>query len=241
MIGYVVLVLVALFGSVIQGITGMGYSMVSMAIMTFFFSYKEYAIAVKILSFIFFAPVLFYYRKEIQFKVLLVPLLTSLVSTYFGYQMFAYFPESTLKIILGILLIIVSLFFLLYKKEIHIKPSVKNGMIAGVCAGITTGTCNVPGPPLAIYYLNCIKNDKRKYFATITTHFFLNGIFQMFLFASGTGVSKNSLKFTLIALVPTIMGYFVGRKLFKKFDSKIITKSVYVLMVVMGISIIVFN
>lgn len=235
---YIILVIITLMSSVVQGITGMGYSMICMSLLTFFFAYKEIAISVKLLSLLFILPVIFKSRKSIKFRIMIVPLIFCFIGTSLGIYLFNFLPENILKFILAILLIIISLILLFNKKEISIKPCVKNGMIAGIIAGLTSGLCNVPGPPLAIYYLNTIKDDKEAYFSTITTHFFINGLYQMLLFATNKSIGIGSLRLAAIAFVPTLVGYLGGRKIFDKVNSKIIVKSVYILMIFMGISIL---
>ena len=180
-------------------------------------------------------------RSHIQYKVMIAPMIMGLVGSMLGYKIFINFSGPQLSMFLGILLIVISAFLLIKKKQININPSLTNGSIAGITSGMMAGACNVAGPPLAIYYVNAIKENKDDYFATITVHFFILGIFQLTILFFNGNIYTHSLKMSAIGVIPTIIGLFAGRKIFKHVKPDVIRKCVYILMLIMGTALFINN
>ncbi len=236
----VILVLVAFVGAVVQGMVGMGYSMLCMAVLPFVLPFYDLAICMKLLSLVFCAPLFGKLRTKIRWKVLLMPTLVSFVGATIGYQVLIRADEVLLQKLLGVLLLGISLFFLLRRKAVEIRPTVVNGSVTGLASGFCSGACNVPGPPLAIYYMNVFPKEKEVYFATISATFLINGAYQIALYIMDGNITAYGVELALIAAVPTVIGYFVGRMLFDKISAETVQRAVYASVCIMAISLIVF-
>ena len=81
-------------------------------------------------------------------------------STFFSYVMFGT-DASWLKIILGITLILLSIYFTFFKKEgIKIKPNWFNTISLGSLSGLMGGLFSMQGPPVVYYYLSTQKTKE---------------------------------------------------------------------------------
>ena len=178
---------------------------------------------------------------HIKFKVMVVPMITGLIGSLIGYTMFIVLSGPQLSKILSVVLIIISVMLLTTKKPINIKPSFTNGSIAGVTSGMLAGACNVSGPPLAIYYVNAIKEDKEGYFATITMHFFILGVFQIAVLLFNGDVYTQSIKMSAIGVAHALIGFFTVSKIFKYVKPDFIKKCVYMVMLFMGTALFIKN
>ncbi len=237
----IVLVLVAFFGAVVQGMVGMGYSMLCMAILPFVLPFYDLAICMKLLSLVFCAPLFGKLRTKINWKVLAMPTLVSFVGATLGYQVLIRADEILLQRLLGVLLLGISIFFLVRREAVRIRPNMVNGSITGLASGFCSGACNVPGPPLAIYYMNVFPKDKEMYFATISATFLINGAYQIGLYIIDGNITAGGVQLAAIAAVPTIIGYFVGRKLFDRISTETVQRAVYASVCIMSLSLIVFS
>jgi uncharacterized membrane protein YfcA len=115
--------------------------------------------------------------------VALPPILAYLVFFQIALQTAMRLPTQYLKMFLGLLLMLVAIFFAFFPNRIKISPSIRNGLITGALSGIGAGFAGIGGPPLAIYFLSAL-NDKEKYIGTIQFYFTLTnggGIFSRLL------------------------------------------------------------
>lgn len=111
-------------------------------------------------------------RKSLDWRFIW-PLLIVFIptSTFFSYVMFGT-DASWLKIILGITLILLSIYFTFFKKDgIKIKPNWFNTISLGSLSGLMGGLFSMQGPPVVYYYLSTQKT-KEEYMAQTQCFFF---------------------------------------------------------------------
>lgn len=218
-----------------EGISGIGCAMICMAILPDFFGYYETFMLTKMLGMVFETAVIITGFRNIRWKVMAVPLLASLAASVAGLQLLPVLPERGLKMALGIVLIVFSLWSLFSKKVIKIPATVRNGSVAGVFSGFLGGVMSVPGPPMVIYYLGTLGENKREYFATICATFWFQNIFQFGMQISRRAVGIEIWKLFAYSVTASVAGYILGQKVFRKADISVIRKIIYAIMLVMGI------
>lgn len=236
------LVICTMIGGVVQGVSGMGYAIVVMSLMTPFMPYIPLVLSGKLMSFIFFIPVLFHLKK-IHWKLLIVPVLFSFVGVQIGLEVLTVADEKMLKLLFGTILVLFSIFNIFTSKNISFKPTPLKGALAGIISGFCSSTSSMSGPPMVIYYINIDKlyKDNNAYYATITTTFQLIAIEQLLLFYKSDAIPKETWNIALLALIPTIVGALIGRKWASKVNVEFIKKAIYIFMLVMGGYLIITN
>lgn len=234
----VVLFVVCFIGSVIQGTTGFGYALFSMAVLPFFLPLKTAAVVVLLLGFVSSVQIAFNLRKHINVKLLLIPILASFVGRYVGVKALMSFDTGVLKSILGVVLVILSIYFAFFNRKIRIRPLPRNGIMAGLLSGVLGGMFSVSGPPLVIYYYSAT-DDKMEYNACLQTSFVLGIVVTIFLHILEGNIHMEALTYTGVGLVAVLAGSMVGLWCFKRLDKEILTKAIYTFMAIMGISMIV--
>ena len=70
------------------------------------------------------------------------------------------------KILLGIVLVLLSFYFLFFDSKIKIRPTTVNGVFAGTLSGVLVGLFSTGGPPVVLY-LSKATTDNLIYFATV--------------------------------------------------------------------------
>lgn len=226
--------IICLLGSVIQGVIGFGFAMFVMAFLPLLMPLKL-ASAITSLYVLFIGSMMSYnLRKNIDFKMVIVPIITSFIFIPAGVYLLLICRENILTKILGGLIVLLAIFlFINGRRKINIKPSLKNGIAVGTISGIMSGMFNVGGPPLVLYYLHAAK-DNLSYKASLEFTFAVNTTFVFLSHIFYGNVSGNMLELALIGFVATVSGSFLGLKVFRKLDAVILTWSVYVMMFIMG-------
>ncbi|GKX30227.1 hypothetical protein SH1V18_27070 [Vallitalea longa] len=235
-----VLTLVICFGGgLIQGLSGFGFAMFVMFFIPFIMPLKVAAIVTGLQTFFMGTYVVAKFRKHINYKIAVVPLVSSLVLVPIGVRFLVFGDEHVLKKILGVTIVVISIFlYIKGKKEIKIKTNVKNGILAGSLSGIMSGMFNVGGPPLVVYYLYGTK-DRLSYKATLEFSFLTRSIMIVIMHAIYGNINGNILTFALYGGAGTIVGNLLGLSMFQKINSKLLHRIVILLMFILGCLLII--
>ncbi len=239
---YIILIVIAIVSSAVQGASGMGHGMITIAVASFFFPYLPLMISIKLMAFVFFLPVLFIFKK-IKWKILFTPLLFSYIGTYSGTLLLNVAQSGQLAFLLGLIMIVFGGFSILNKKKIAFKPSWKIGAIVGIISGFCSAIASMAGPPLAIYFLNTkeLAEDKDAFYATMITMYQLMFSQQVITLAVSNSIPKQTYTIFLVSVIPMLFGLYLGRKFVKKMNVENIKLMVYFLMSFMGVYLMATN
>ncbi len=239
---YILLIVLSVIASFIQGVSGMGHAIVVMSIATLFFPYIELVVSIKLMSFVFFLPVLFMVKK-IKWKLLIMLVAFSYVGSYFGTELLNLVESQYLIILLGVLMLVFGSFSLLQKKNLEFKPTWYIAGFVGVVSGFCSAVASMAGPPLAMYYINIkeLSDDKDAYYATMMTTYQCFYTQQLISLEMDGAIPPQSYVIFLVSFIPLLVGILLGRKWVKKANIDKIKKSVYLLMTIMGLYLIISN
>ncbi len=239
---YVFFVVISVIAGAVQGISGMGHGMITIATASFFFPYLPLMISIKLMSFVFFAPVIFMWKK-IKWKILITPLIFSYVGTYVGTLVLNVSNGEQLTFLLGVLLAVFGIFNVLCNNKIVFKPKWWIGAIAGIISGFFSAIASMAGPPLVIYYLNIkeLEEDKNAFYATMITTYQLMFSQQVVVLAMSNAIPKQSFTIFFASIIPLLIGLWFGRKFVKKMNVEKIKFTVNLLMSFMGVYLIITN
>jgi uncharacterized membrane protein YfcA len=240
MMPYFYYAFIALVGSFLQGVSGMGFGMFSMAFWTLLLPFVPVLTSVRFLTVLFIIGVIKHWKK-VRWAILMPPCVASILGNLLAAKVLLALPESILKILLGIMILVFALLGLWNNNKIKIRPRLHNGIMVGIITGFCSGISGVGGPPLAIYYLNTaeLADDKEAYYATMIMTFQLIGFTQIITsFASGL-VTPEALKLVAIGFLPVVLGIVAGKAMFKRLPVEKMKKMIYLLTLVMGTMLIV--
>lgn len=178
------------------------------------------------------------YRKDIPVKTALPLLLAAAAVIPFAVSLASKVPQKTFKLLLGVVLIVLSLYFLIFSKRIRIKSTIPNGLIAGALGGALSGLFSTGGPPAVLYLTNATE-DKQRYFAAIQFYFCLTNLYATAVRAFQGILTWEIVLYALIGFAGCVVGDQIGRCVFEKIDGAMLKKVIYIGMIVSGISMIV--
>jgi len=227
--------IVSCTGCLIQRITGFGYGIFVMMFFPHFMpSYGEANALSGMISASTSIVVALSMRKHIQWKNIFAPLISSSITSFLAVQFMAGQTDKSLKLLLGVVLILLSIYFFFFAGKITFKPSFWKGAIAGGLSGIMNGLFAMGGPPMVIYFMVSSK-DMKEYLATIQMYFALSNIYTTAIKAAAGYVTSEVLVFYVIALISAFVGVFFGKKVFNRCKPAVLKKAVYGFMAVSGV------
>lgn len=229
--------LIIFLASFNQGLTGFGFAMTSIPLLSLIIEVKE-AIPIAALCGLFLNIFLtIQLRKSIKFNDIKLLVLGSA----FGIPVGAYFLSAADPFIVEKILAVIILSFVILNTTHFIKPNgIENkwGPLFGFTSGVLGGAFNTNGPPILVYLY--LKDwDKYKQKATITGFFIFASILIVGSHAI-TGVTTSQvLTKTLYAFPFLLVGLLIGSKVFLKISSKVYRKLILLFLLIISIILIV--
>ncbi|MBQ9079960.1 MAG: sulfite exporter TauE/SafE family protein [Clostridia bacterium] len=230
----ILIAIIALGASFIQSVTGFGFGIFAMTFLPYILAYQEANVLSSILGTCTSVTVAVTLFRHIHWKNIIFPLIGSTVAAYVTVALIKDQADTTLKLMLGIVLIVLSVYFFFFSSKMHIKPSWYMGLILGTLSGITNAIFSMGGPPAVIYFMQSEK-DSNDYIATLSAFFIISNINSIIAKASAGFVTVNVWIALTVGVVGMALGATIGKCVFKKLNAAMLKKAVYGVMAVSGV------
>ncbi|MBQ6848196.1 MAG: sulfite exporter TauE/SafE family protein [Clostridia bacterium] len=229
------LILIGLGAGFVQRVSGFGLGIFAMLFLPHFMPSHTTAAAISSLfSCVTSSYNAVIYRKNIKYKIVLPMICAALISIPIAVRFSAVVSANIFKILLGAVLLILSLYFIFFNKNIRLKPTILNGIMAGALGGTLGGLFSTGGPP-AVLYLNSATNDSITYFATIQFYFCFTNLYATVMRVTNGIINVDILMYSAIGMIGCLIGDFVGKIVFGKLDSNTLKFVIYIGMSISGI------
>ncbi|MEA4966263.1 MAG: sulfite exporter TauE/SafE family protein [Oscillospiraceae bacterium] len=228
------MLLISACGGLIQRVSGFGYSIFVMLFLPYFLPTPVAAATVSVLvSCVASGYNAVRYRRDIRFRTMAPSLCAAAVAIPVSVHFAAAAPVGLMKLLLGAVLILFSLYFLFFSSRIHIRPTVPGGLLAGALGGTLNGLFSTGGPPMVLYLVNATE-DNQSYFATIQAYFFLTNCFSGTARALSGLVTREVLLLFAVSAVGCFFGNFLGKKIFHRMNQALLRRVIYIGMMISG-------
>jgi len=229
------LVVIGIGAGFVQRVSGFGLGIFAMMFLPHFMpSHTAAATISTIFSCITSTYNSFRYRKNVVFKTALPMICAALISIPIAVYFSAAVSGHIFKILLGVVLIALSIYFIFFNTHIKIKPTFFNGILAGTLGGTLNGLFSTGGPP-AVLYLSSATTDNATYFATIQFYFCFTNLYAFATRAANGIVNTEILIWAAIGVVGCMIGDFIGKFVFNKLNSNKLKHIIYIGMIISGI------
>lgn len=234
-IHYFLLVIISLCAGFVQRVSGFGLSIFTMMFFPYFL--PSQAAAVTVSNFLSTGTTTFNtikYRKDISLKTVIPMICTALISITVAVYFSLVVSADIFKILLGVVLILLSLYFLFFSNKVSIKPTAFNGILTGTLSGVLGGLFSTSGPPAVMYLTNALKENKT-YFATIQFYFCVTNIYSLIMRLLNGLLTIEMTFYFLIGFVGCVIGDFLGKLVFDKLNAEKLRMIIYIGMILSGI------
>jgi uncharacterized protein len=239
MINRLWIILIVILGAFSQSSSGFGFSIITMSLFPLFFSVIDSMILIVFTNLVAVTFIVVRYYKHIQFKLLIIPVILSLITTYIGLINLIEIDNDIIIKGLGVLLILLAVYLFFFSNKVKVPANQLTASIAGIIAGLMNGFFSIPGPPVVLYYSSAI-GDKRQYIATVQFLFLTSSILKIGFFSTQYGVNAELINLLPFSILAAVLGTVLGHWAFKKLSSAHIKKLVYIVMVIAGIKYLLF-
>lgn len=144
-----------------------------------------------------------------------------------------------MRMILGIVLIIISLYFSFFKDKLQkiIRPTPGWQLGAGAASGVMGGLFGMHGPPVVLY-LVASEPDKDHYMGMIQTYAFVTNLTMLAVRAWNGYVTPTVGTTYIYGLIGLAVGVLVGNWAYNRIPNRIFTYVVYAYIAISGLVIL---
>ena len=221
--------LLAIGASFIQRTIGFGFGIFIMTVLPFLMpSYGEAVTLSGLLSLTSSTVAMIKYVKYVNWKRFL-----SIVATFAIFSTIAIFllhriEGRPMRIILGIMLIFISIYFSFLKDKLQklIRPTTGWQLGTGVVSGVMGGLFGMPGPPVVLYLI-VSEPSKKHYMGMIQTYAVVTNVTMLLVRAYNGYVTPAVGSAYLYSLGALAIGVLAGNWAFNRIPARIFTYLVY--------------
>ena len=224
---------VALAAGYTQGVTGFGFGIVAMIFLPSLMLYTEANLLSSILGASTALVLAITLYKRINWKNLTFTLIGSFAMNYASIAFMRTAENDTLVLLLGIALILLSVYFFFFSKSIRIRPTWYAALIAGSLSGVMSGLFSIGGPPVVVYYMQS-EEDTDSYFATISVYFVISGAASVAMKSFSGMLTLNVLWGLMLGGIGMAAGTLLGKRTGRAIRPETLKKLVYGVMALSG-------
>jgi len=219
----------------LQASTGFGYGILAMSLMPLLLPLRMCSAISAVTVVAIAIQMVIMLREHINFKVVALPIACCIISTNLGMYILMHTPEKTMRLILALLIIMLTVFFAITQKHsVTLKNSLRNGIVFGLLAGMSTGMFNIVGPFLMVYYFNTSKNNL-SFKANLEFSFLVAGTYSSALHIWYGNINAAVLPYAMGSATAAVVAGFIGIRLFKKTNSVILKRMILVALPIMAL------
>ena len=231
---------IALVSALLQGTIGFGAAIVMINILPLFMSPGTSIVVTQFACTISSLYIVIKIWRKVRLDVLLPLLIPCLVCTFVATKLSVGLDTSTMKVMLGVVFILLAIYFSFVADKISLKPTKFNGAIVGCISGVVGGMFVAGGPP-AVLYLAPALEDKDEYVATIQLYFVALNTISLLTRVFSNAVALEDLKYMLNASVGMLIGGYFSLKLGKNLKGTLLKRFIFTFVGINGVVMIINN
>ena len=230
--------LLSIGASFVQRTTGFGFGIFIMTMLPFFLpTYGEATTLSGLLAITTSAVIVWRLREHVIGKRLWTILLTFIIVSTIAIFALKRIEDHILRQILGVALIVISIYFALFSQKIKLPTTKKVQVGAGTLSGLMGGFFGMQGPPAVLYFIQS-EPSKEHYMAMTQTFFLIGNVMMTIVRAYNGFFTTTVLTDYCFGLGGVIIGTTLGAYVFKHIPNRIFRYIVYAYIAVSGVVIL---
>jgi uncharacterized membrane protein YfcA len=245
---YLIVILAAAFGSLVQSTAGFGSGLIGMSLMPLVLDVQTAAPIQALMGTVIAATVFVRNRQALHLQEALRLIVSSLFGIPIGLYILKNVSEHLVLGGLGILLFGFAFFSLVVEPRLPAGRSTATatlddaahpwgGIVAGFFSGILGGAYAVGGPPVIIY-ATLRRFPKARFRSVLQSIFLVNGALVVGSYTLSGLVTEQVLGYAAAGAIAAAAGLWAGKHLDQRINPEFFRKLVLVLILVLGVSLL---
>lgn len=233
--------LLSIGASFVQRTTGFGFGIFIMTMLPYLMpTYGEATTLSGILALTTSAAIVWRLRRYVTWQRLWPILLTFIVVSTMAIFVLTRIEDHILKQILGVALIVISIYFALFSQKVKLPTTKQVQVGAGTLSGLMGGFFGMQGPPAVLYFIQS-EPTKEHYMAMAQTYFLIGNAMMTLVRAYNGFFTTTVLTDYCFGLGGVIIGTAIGGYVFKHIPNQAFRYVVYAYIGVSGMIILLTN
>ena len=230
----ILIAVIAFAATLFRSTFGFGEALIAVPLLGLFLPMPAAVPLAVMMSILVAAVILVQDHRKVHFQSAKWLILFAVMGIPFGLALLFYGNEPVIKVILGVIIILYSLYTLIGKNPVRLEKDSKPWLfVCGFLSGVFGGAYGVNGPPLVVYG-NLRGWDARYFRATLQAYFLPAGLVSMIGYL-GKGMIDADAMVRFACSVPAIIpAIFLGRYLNKKIEGESFYRYVYSGLILIG-------
>ncbi len=231
--------LLSIGASFVQRTTGFGFGIFIMTMLPFFLpTYGESTTLSGLLAITTSAVIVWRLHHYVSWRRLWPILLTFVAVSTIAIFALTRIEDHILRQILGVMLILISIYFALFSQKIKLPTTKPVQMGAGTLSGLMGGFFGMQGPPAVLYFIQS-EPTKERYMAMTQCYFLIGNVMMTIVRAYNGFLTTTVLTDYLFGLGGVIIGTCLGAFVFKRIPNRLFRYIVYAYIAVSGVIILI--
>lgn len=233
---YIFIFLLSACAAFVQRVSGFGFGIFIMMFLPYIMpSYNEAVALSGILSGCTALFILLRNFRYVQWCKMWVVLSANAFVSFFVIQFMLSMNNALLRYFLGVVLIVVSLYFIFFDGRIKMLfVSWWSRVLVGGVSGVMGAMFGMPGPPVVLYGINVLRG-KKEYLSTMQAFWLLFNLVYLCFRSGGGYYTSYTLSYFCMGAAGVLFGLFGGARCFAMLNGKAFKMVVYLLMFASGV------
>jgi len=232
-----VLLIVILVASLIQGTAGFGFGLFAMGILTAMMPVTDAAVIVAILGLVTTTVNVWTVRREIPWQELWPVLVTAVPATALGVYLLKTLDAQILRSAVAVMIFAGCAVTLWSPHKTRLHKAMPWAYLSGAVGGVFGGGINMGGPPVVLYSL--LRGwDKGVAKALMSSYFFVTSVIRVAGQILSGLATPALIRQALLLTIPTLIACFFGTWLFSRMSNRVFRYAATALLVGLAIRLL---
>jgi uncharacterized membrane protein YfcA len=224
------------FAALSQTLTGFGFALMAMPLVTFVLGVRTAAPLVALMGLTLYTINIIRYHASVIWQEVLQLGIAAAIGVPVGIWALANVNESVVKTFLGLILVAYAIYSWT-RPVVRRLPGRQWAWLAGFLSGCLSGAYNMPGPPL-IVYSSLQEWSRNEFRAVLQTLFFISSVLTVGLHFIAQHVTVQVLTLYAFSAPALFMGVVVGARLDPRVNKELYRAMVTAMILILGVSLI---
>lgn len=220
--------------SAARRLSGFGFALIGAPLLSLFFPPQQMVAIVLWLQVFLGVSSVLEFRSELDWPVLRQLAIGGALTAPLGVLLLMFADPNIVLFIMGICVITAASILGFFPSLIKVRATPRSNVASGMVAGLMSSSVGMPGPPLAIYFMGQTDMPANTRRAMLITTFSLLACVSLGVAFLGGQVRLTSFWMALVLLVPAVLGSYVGERLHRYLDRKLVERFALLLVFLSG-------
>ncbi len=212
--------LIAVVAAVSQSVSGFGFALVMVPLLSLVWDVKQTVVATTILSTLNLLPLVLRMRDDVSMRRLLPMLGGTIGGIPIGIYVLARLASNALQALIGVVVILATVFVFFSPGFKPPSPDRLAPVVTGFIAGILRGATSMAGPPASLYLITT-EREPAVIRATMTWFLLPQGILTVAALLAAGRVDRGVLEVTLVCLPAIAFGLVLGGLVVRRVETRL--------------------